>query len=67
MWSEVIIGSVSVPFVWVGLYQLGRCSTRWRLKNNINEMQKQKELWEEEIKEQQEALEQLDKFVMFSY
>tara|TARA_R110001592_G_scaffold162044_1_gene394980 strand:+ start:83 stop:286 length:204 start_codon:yes stop_codon:yes gene_type:complete len=67
MWSEVLIGSVSVPFLWVGLYQLGRWSSRVRITNNIKEMEKRKEDWDKEILEQKEALKQLDNLLHFSY
>jgi hypothetical protein len=67
MWSELLIGTISIPVGFFSIYQLGKCSARWSLNNNLKHLNKHKELYEKEIKEHNEALKQLDNLVCFSY
>ena len=67
MWSEILIGCVSVPVIWGSLFHLGRWSSRVRITNNIKEMEKKKENWDSQINEQKEALDLLDSICHFTY
>ena len=61
MWSEILIGCVSVPVVWGSIFHLGKWSSRVRINKNIKDMEIKKEDLVKEIDEQKEALDLLDR------
>ena len=66
MWGDfLIIGSISLPVIYVGLFNLGRWSSRVRINNNIKEMEDRKDDFTALINEQKEALDLLDSICYF--